>query len=115
VPDVAALAGKPLYDLIFMGRDSPNGGTSAATPTWAALIARLASGRWQASFLPPLLYQPAGEPLGAVGCVDITSGNNSSPSPGRGYAASPGFDAVSGWGVPNGSALLAALTAAGRS
>jgi kumamolisin len=34
IPDIAALAGPPLYDLIFMGQDAPNGGTSAATPTW---------------------------------------------------------------------------------
>jgi len=41
VPDVAAIAGAPLYDLIIMGRDAPNGGTSAAAPVWAALIARI--------------------------------------------------------------------------
>ena len=43
VPDVAALAGPPFYDLIFMGQDQPNGGTSAATPLWAALIALMAA------------------------------------------------------------------------
>ena len=31
IPDVAALAGPPFYDLIFMGQDAPNGGTSAAS------------------------------------------------------------------------------------
>jgi len=111
IPDVAALAGPPLYDLIFLGRDSANGGTSAATPVWAALLARLASAGWKPGFLTPLLYQPASEPLGATALVDVTSGNNSSPTPGRGYEAGPGFDAVSGWGVPNGAALAAALGA----
>jgi len=113
VPDVAALAGAPLYDLVFMGQSSANGGTSAATPTWAALIALLAADGWKAGFLSPLLYRPGrgGEPLGAAGCVDVTSGNNTSPTPGRGYEAGPGFDAVSGWGVPNGARLLSALKA----
>jgi kumamolisin len=41
VPDVAALAGAPYYDLIMLGKDNPNAGTSASAPVWAALIARL--------------------------------------------------------------------------
>ena len=48
-------------------------------------------------------------PLSTVGasvCVDITVGDNTTPVPGQGYAAAPGFDAVTGWGVPNGSALV---------
>ena len=111
VPDIAALAGPPLYDFIFTGKDSANGGTSAATPLWAALLARLASDGWKPGFFTPLLYMPgsSGHPLGASACVDVISGDNTSPSPGKGYQASPGFDAVSGWGVPNGTALLAAL------
>jgi kumamolisin len=114
VPDVAALAGPPLYDLIFMGADQPNGGTSAATPTWAALIALMASAPehpWRASFLSPLLYATAaaGKPIGAVGFTDVTRGDNTSSTLGKGYQAGFGFDAVSGWGVPNGAALLAAL------
>jgi kumamolisin len=114
VPDVAALAGPPFYDLIFMGQDSPNGGTSAATPTWAALLVLMASAQqhpWKPSFLPPLLYQDGagGKPIGAIGCTDVTSGNNISSTLGKGYDAGPGFDALSGWGVPNGVALLAAL------
>jgi kumamolisin len=40
VPDVSALAGQPLYDLLFVGHPQPNGGTSASAPLWAALIAR---------------------------------------------------------------------------
>lgn len=54
----------------------------------------------------------AGETIGSAGCVDVTSGNNISPTPGTGYSAGPGFDAVSGWGVPDGAALLGALVAA---
>jgi len=122
IPDIAALAGPPFYDLIFMGQDQPNGGTSAATPLWAALIALMAGASpspWKPQFLAPLLYAAgptgaggaAGQPLGVAGCTDVTSGNNTSSTLGQGYSAGPGFDAVSGWGVPNGAALLQALTA----
>jgi kumamolisin len=116
VPDVAAVAGDPFYDLIVLGRDSPNGGTSAAAPVWAALIARidarLPSGKRQ-RFLTPLLYQtvPGGKQAGAIGCNDVTHGNNvSRPHPGKGYAAGRGFDAVTGWGTPNGIALQSVLS-----
>jgi len=115
VPDISALAGPPLYDLIFLGQDSPNGGTSASTPLWAALIARinaLLPANKQQRFLTPLLYQSSanGKTIGQLGTRDITVGQNAShPQPGVGYAATPGFDAVSGWGVPVGTALLAAL------
>jgi kumamolisin len=42
---------------------------------------------------------------------DVTVGHNaSSPKPGKGYPAAIGFDAVTGWGVPDGVKLLNALT-----
>ena len=115
LPDVTALAGPPLYDLIFMGRDFPNGGTSASTPLWAALITCINAelpANLQQRFLTPLLYANGknGQPRGKTGCVDITVGQNASdPEPGVGYQAQPGFDAVSGWGTPDGAALLQAL------
>jgi kumamolisin len=113
VPDVSALAGPPLYDLILVGRDAPNGGTSASAPLWASLIARIyaASGKPR-RFLTPVLYQngTTGKPIGAESCRDIVTGSNASnPKPGKGYTAGLGFDAVSGWGVPDGVALEDAL------
>jgi kumamolisin len=114
-PDVAALAGPPLYDLVFVGKDAPNGGTSASAPLWAALISRinaLLPASKQQRFITPLLYQDSGngQPVGAVAFRDITVGNNASnPQPGRGYQAGPGFDAVTGWGVPDGMKLLNCL------
>jgi kumamolisin len=118
VPDVAALAGLPFYELIFLGGYLPYGGTSASAPLWAALIARINAKLPPAKrqrFLTPLLYQNGrrGKPIGQRGCRDITKGNNTSnPSPGKGYRAKNGFDAVSGWGTPIGTALLSALKSA---
>ena len=116
VPDVSALAGEPLYSLIFAGNPSPNGGTSASAPLWAALIARITGNLLPKPprFLAPLLYQNGsdGQPIGNSVSRDITSGDNTSnPQPGRGYQAGAGFDAVSGWGVPDGVKLQSALAA----
>jgi kumamolisin len=117
IPDVSALAGEPLYDLIFVGQPAPNGGTSASAPLWAALIARINAqlpAAKQQRFLTPLLYQngPNGKPIGKTCSRDIAKGNNtSSPQPGRGYKAGAGFDAVTGWGVPDGMKFLNALAA----
>jgi kumamolisin len=117
VPDVSALAGDPFYELVFMGKPQLNGGTSASAPLWAALIARINAAlppAKQQRFLTPLLYQNGhrGVPVGKHSTRDITSGHNSSnPHPGRGYRAKPGFDAATGWGVPDGVKLLNALAA----
>ncbi|MEV5878123.1 S53 family peptidase [Streptomyces sp. NPDC052101] len=115
VPDVAALAGSPFYDLIFLGHPAPNGGTSASTPLWASLIARinaLLPPEKQQRFFTPLLYQSGanGTPLGQAACRDIAVGHdNASNPPAVGYPVKQGFDAVTGWGVPDGVALLKGL------
>jgi kumamolisin len=117
MPDVSALAGEPLYDLVFVGKPQANGGTSASAPLWASLITRI-NGNLPAAkqqrFLTPLLYQngSGGQPIGKTASRDVTVGNNaSSPSPGKGYKAGAGFDAVSGWGVPDGVKLQNELSA----
>jgi kumamolisin len=112
VPDVAALAGSPWYEVVIDNKLGGNGGTSAATPLWASLICRivpkLPAGK-RLPFLTPLLYQVvAGSTVGAAGCNDITTGDNDTASVG-GYTAGSGFDAVTGWGSPNGMKLLQAL------
>ena len=114
VPDVSALAGPPFYRLLLNGAPKKNGGTSAATPLWASLIARIDAAlptSKRQRFLPPLLYDPR---VAEAGFHDIVSGetretNASYPHPGIGYEAKHGFDAVSGWGVPHGRRLLDAL------
>jgi kumamolisin len=116
-PDVAALAGPPLYDLVFVGKPQPNGGTSASAPLWASLIARINSqlpAAKQQRFLTPLLYKngAGNKAVGETTMRDVTVGDNAShPDPGKGYSAGPGFDAVTGWGVPDGMKLLSALAA----
>ncbi len=120
VPDVAALAGPPGYDAVIGGQHIGVTGTSAAAPLWAALIARLNAllpKAKQQRFMVPSLYRTGprdpGRPHPAI--RDIVSGDNiSRPHPGNGYRAGPGFDAVTGWGVPDGEALLAALSRHGR-
>jgi kumamolisin len=60
-----------------------------------------------------LLYQEAshGGLLGQLVCHDVTVGNNTTrPRPNKGFKATNGFDAVSGWGTPIGTALLLGLT-----
>jgi len=119
VPDITALAGPPMYDLIFQTKRSIGGGTSASAPLLAALIARvnaLLPQRKRQRCLTPLLYRStsSGVPLGRLVCHDITVGNNISlPKPGVGYQAGVGFDAASGWGTPIGTSLLLALQGIG--
>lgn len=113
IPDVAADASANTgYWMVVDGQGGASGGTSASAPLWAALIARinasLGTGK-QVGYLTPLLYQgnnSAG--LGATGCKDITSGDNDTSSVG-GYSAGPGYDAVTGWGSPDGAKLLTGL------
>jgi kumamolisin len=116
VPDVAADAsGNTGYWMVVDGQGGANGGTSASAPLWAGLIARvnagLAAGK-QVGYLTPLLYQQGadGNPLGTDVCRDITTGDNITAAVG-GYTAGPGYDAVTGWGVPEGNNLLTALKA----
>jgi kumamolisin len=111
LPDIAALAGSPYYAVAVDGKWGGVAGTSAATPLVAALIALMIEnlGDKKLPFLAPILYQASGQStIGATGCTDITVGKNNTAQVG-GYAAGPGFDACTGWGVPSGKALLAAI------
>jgi hypothetical protein len=55
-----------------------------------------------------LLTCRAGQPLGAAALRDITTGGNATAAAG-GYKAAVGFDAVTGWGSPNGANLMKLL------
>jgi kumamolisin len=113
VPDVSALAGRPYYDLWILNLPWPGGGTSSSAPVWAALMARINASlppNKRQRFLTPLLYKglTKGKTVGEASCRDITTGNNACSGL-QGYQAGPGFDAVTGWGVPKGVDLLNCL------
>jgi kumamolisin len=99
VPDVAGDADPETgYDVRVDGSNTVIGGTSAVAPLWAALIARInASTGKSAGFINPQLYS------NAQACRDVTQGNNGD------YAAKAGWDACTGLGSPNGSALARLL------
>ncbi|HEY2138340.1 MAG TPA: S53 family peptidase [Xanthobacteraceae bacterium] len=113
VPDVAAdAAGSTGYLMVSQGKAAVSGGTSAAAPLWAALIARLNEAGKPVKYVTPLFYQSnpktGGKPLGAAACNDVTKGNNKTAAAG-GYECGQGYDAVTGWGSPNGQNLLGML------
>jgi kumamolisin len=101
VPDVAGDADPETgYNVVVDGQQAVIGGTSAVAPLWAGLLARInqALGT-NVGYVNPLLYSATAEAT----FHDITSGNNGD------YSAGPGWDACSGLGTPNGTALLTAL------
>lgn len=92
------------------------GGTSLSTPQWAGLLAvanalRVAAGKTVLGQPHAALYQQ----IGAVPTQytttfkDVTSGSNGSCAT---CAAKAGYDTPTGWGTPNGSAMLTALSGA---
>jgi len=117
LPDVSADA-DPNTGMAFYlnGQWTLTGGTSAATPTWAALIA--------------IADQMAGHPLGDINpglykiglspnaqrdFRDITNGSNAVNTSSvhiQGFQATQGWDAVTGWGTPLASNLIPDLIAA---
>lgn len=114
IPDVAADA-DPATGYLTMsgGKMQIVGGTSASAPLWASLIARInASLGARAGNFNALLYAKFG-PNGVL--RDITSGNNDVEGLLHGqYPAGAGWDACTGWGVPDGQKLLAAFKGDGN-
>ena len=109
IPDVAADADPNTGYLVMSGgKLQIVGGTSASAPLWASLIARInADLKARAGNFNALLYTKYG-PAGTL--RDITKGNNDTDGLLHGsYAAGAGWDACSGWGVPDGQKLLAAF------
>jgi kumamolisin len=105
VPDVAANADPQTgYQVLVDGARLVYGGTSAVAPLWAALVARLAQATGQSlGLLAAQLYQGTNAGQEAAGFRDVTSGDNGS------FAAGRGWDACTGLGAPDGTALLARL------
>jgi pro-kumamolisin-like protein/subtilase family protein len=123
IPDVA---GNASYQSGFSGiyvRGAPDigNGTSASTPLWAGLIALINSNLgYPIGFINPILYA-----LGAANAPVFNPINPLWPDPTlpqlatcptdnsnngiKGYPATAGWDMCTGWGSPNGNALLSAL------
>lgn len=89
------------------------GGTSAATPLWAALVTlgnqqAQKDGKQPLGFLNPALYQVATQNLNPAPFRDILQGGNLY------YQAGPGWDAATGLGTPDAAVLIPALLALPR-
>jgi kumamolisin len=111
-PDVSADADIVTgYSIFYSGQWEIFGGTSAATPTWGALIAlansSVACSGKTVGFADPALYQAARSDY-ATYFNDVTTGNNSFGGI-TGYSAGTGYDMASGLGSPKGAAVAAAL------
>jgi subtilase family serine protease len=89
------------------------GGTSAATPLWAAVIALADqyAGR-SLGFVNPALYQIGRGAHYHQAFHDVTTGTNTVQFPAgtiTGYQAGPGWDPVTGWGSPDAQVLVPLL------
>ena len=106
VPDISLLAAPETGAYVRLnGQDTQIGGTSLSAPAWAGFCALLNEARTKANkptlpFLNPLIY-----PLIGTNCFrDIQGGSNG------GFTAGPGYDMVTGIGVPHIKNLSVELT-----
>ena len=118
-PDVAAFSTQ--FPTIVDGFELPIGGTSAATPTWAAIIAMLNDyeafhGRPPLGFLNPWLYSLNGTALkdivkGGNNAGDCLASQGCTIGQALGFDVTEGWDAVTGLGSPKFRDLVKALDA----
>jgi len=118
VPDVSADASDRTGVAVVFSTGTADtiqshGGTSAAAPIWAALIALADqyAGR-HLGFVNPAIYQIARGASYHRAFHDITSGNNTAefpPTTITGYQAGRGWDPVTGWGSPDAQVLIPLL------
>ena len=125
VPDVAmsgSLSGAVAVFESFTGAPGvwgPGGGTSAATPEFAGIVAVADQyAHKKLGFINPALYRLEQEH--APGIVDVTKGSNTvSFTQGgktitiKGYRARPGYDLVTGVGTINAAWFVPELAGAG--
>eukprot|EP01113_Clastostelium_recurvatum_P022980 TRINITY_DN2749_c0_g1_i3.p1 TRINITY_DN2749_c0_g1~~TRINITY_DN2749_c0_g1_i3.p1 ORF type:complete len:602 (-),score=106.76 TRINITY_DN2749_c0_g1_i3:38-1843(-) len=100
-PDVSALGWG--FQVVVRGAVSSVGGTSASTPTFAAIVAllndiRISQGKPTLGFLNPWLYQVAAQYEDAF--FDVTQGDNHDTCC-LGFVCAKGWDPVTGLGTPN--------------
>jgi subtilase family serine protease len=119
VPDVAADASghTGMALVISDGRGGYEigaaGGTSAAAPLWAGLIAVADQyAGHDLGFVNPSLYCIGRSPAYHQAFHDVTTGNSTvmvAPNAVPGYQAGPGWDPVTGWGTPGAQAMVPLL------
>ncbi len=117
LPDIAAVADPDTAMINYIhGRWTQIGGTSASTPLWAGIIAiaNQMAGH-PLGFINPAIYKVATSQNFQKDFRDITTGSNRFTS-GKisvdGFQAAPGWDAVTGWGVPQADQFIPDLIAA---
>ncbi len=117
-PDVALTADN-IFVIADNGVEYPGtGGTSCASPLWAAFAAlvneqAVAAGQPPVGFLNPALYA-IGEGANYNACFhDTTTGDTTWSGSPNAFFAVPGYDLCTGWGTPAGSNLINALAPPG--
>ena len=115
IPDVA-LTGDNIYVVYGDGTSGTFGGTSCATPLWAAFVALVnqqgaSYGMPATGFINPAIYAIGKGNNYTSLFHDITTGNDTSTSSPNEFYATTGYDLASGWGTPKGASLINALTA----
>ncbi len=113
LPDVALTADN-IWVTYSNGLSGSFGGTSAATPLWAAfdaLVNQQASqnGEAQMGFINPAIYAIGKGSLYSSTFHDIVSGNNTNLVSTNLFYAVAGYDLCTGWGTPAGSNLINSL------
>jgi kumamolisin len=108
-PDVSANSNFTFYVCADQTTCTSNlyGGTSFAVPMWAGYLAlvneqAVTNGMPTLGFINPAIYDIGLSSNYDTDFHDITSGSN-------GYSATIGYDLATGWGSPNGAALIGAL------
>ena len=101
IPDVSANASDATgYTILFEGKWMKIGGTSLATPLWAALIARINQNLgYNLGFINPQLYELMGSPA----FHPVVQGNNNL------YVGALNWNPCTGLGSPDGKQLQVAI------
>ena len=112
VPDVA-LTAENVY-VRADGIDQLVGGTSCAAPLWAGFTAlvnqqAIVNAGTTVGFINPAIYAIGQGSSYTADLHDTTVGNSFSPSSPSKFPGTTGYDLCTGWGTPNGAALINAL------
>jgi len=114
IPDVA-LTANDIWVCYGNGSSGAVGGTSCAAPLWAGFTALIneqaaAGGNPGVGFINPAIYALGQGPAYTSIFNDITAGNNINNYSANLFSAVTGYDLCTGWGTPNGAAMINALS-----